>query len=320
MFSTYKQVILQTYLRKKAAGPLSFRLLEPTPASIKEELIQYLNERFDLRDKQTLELFFGHQENAAAYAKAVKRIEIDKFRPVIKFLKGQTDNPDDKQVHLAALLIDFKERPYEFGKEYSMGEEKDPVTEDKEVPVAEPIKSNQETGNGENIESKEVDTEPEETAGKNPVKEAEEMGENEDVEVKRSFFSETINKKKSVFTLLLVLLFGSLGFVVNRLTDGNITGKQCMYWKGDHYEAIECDIKLAADIDKIALDTFLLKNFKKITRIDTITERSIGKIWYLKHQKTFDFFTAKGVHPIHKRKLSRLSQYIYDQELRSKDQ
>ncbi|MCJ0742226.1 hypothetical protein [Pedobacter montanisoli] len=300
MFSTYKQVVLQTYLRKKAAGSLSFRLLEPTPAGIKEELTQYLNERFDpKKDEQTLELFFGHHESAAAYAKVVRRVEIDKFRPVIKFLKGLTDNPDDKQVHLAALLIDFRERPYEFGKEYSLEEENDPIAE-----------------NEENIESKDGDPEVEETDGKNPVKEPEEMGENEDIKVRRPFFLKTINKKKSVFTLLLVLLFGSLGFVVSHLTDDKITGKQCMYWKGDHYEAIECDIKLAADIDKIALDTFLLKNFKKITRVDTITERSIGKIWYLKHQKSFDFFTAKGVHPIHKRKLSRLSKIIYDNEIK----
>lgn len=319
MFSTYKQTVLETYLKKKAVNTLSLRLQHPTPASIKEELIQYLNERFDpKRDEQVLELFFGHQESVTAYAKVVKKGGIDKFKPVIKFLKGLTDNPDDKQVHLAALLIDFKERPYEFGKEYSVKEENDSSVEGGEVPQAEVIKDNEVTKNdGGIIEDLGVNLESEETTGEKPVKALDEIKGGMGIEPKRPFFLKTINKKKSVFILLLILFFGSMGFVIKNLAD-NKTGKPCMYWKGDHYEAIACDIKLAADIDKIALDTFLLKNFKKITREDTITARSIGKIWYLKHQKTFDYFTAKGAHPIYKRKLSRLTQYIYDQELKSK--
>lgn len=304
MFSTYKQVILRTYRDKVHSGGLSLRLQSPTPAGIKEELIYFLQKGYDSKkDQPTLDLFFGHQESLAAYVKAVQRTEIDKFKPVISFLKGMTDNPDDKQVHLAALLINYENRPYEFGKDYSKEREEEELMdiEDPEQTPRIPQNSNNRTIS--------LASDP-----PNPPEESTNM-----INRKAHFrrFMQSGKRRDLILVPFLVLLIGSGGMIAHKLTGDNINSKQCMYWNEDHYEAVACATNLGMEAEKIALDTFLLEKFKKITLVDTITERSIGKIWYLKHQKQFDYFTAPGKHPLHKKKLSPLSAYIFQREIKS---
>lgn len=115
----------------------------------------------------------------------------------------------------------------------------------------------------------------------------------------------------------LVLVALTLGFVVKVAMDGP-KEKQCMYWKDDRYIAVACDAKLPEEAKKIALDTFLLDNFRRITKPDTISERSVGKLWYLKYQKNFDYFTVRGVHPVHGKRLNRLSELIFRNEIASR--
>ncbi|MDQ8003378.1 MAG: hypothetical protein REI64_01185 [Pedobacter sp.] len=336
MFSTYKQAVLHHYLSKKNASELPIRLRKPTPAGIRDHLIQYLGKYYDARkDEQILEMFFNHQDEVAAYAKAVNRIDIGKFKPVIKFLEGKTPNPEDKQVHLAALLIDF-ERPYIFGKDYSLEEteEKDAAETEEledlvnENELVEEIEKQVNEEGGTVMSTLLAPVEDEETADtekpsleeKQPNSEASigELGADDHNRKKGRFFWLKNGVGNKVRMPLLVLSATILGFVVKELVVGVPNGKQCMYWKNDRYIAIACNEKLPKESKKLGLDTFLLDNFRLITEPDTITERSIGKLWYLKHQKNFDYFTVEGTHPIHGRRLSRLSDLIYKNEIDAK--
>ncbi|WP_231490357.1 hypothetical protein [Pedobacter sp. Leaf170] len=353
MFSTYKQAVLNNYDQRKTAGTLPLRLQSPTPASVKEHLMQYLEQHFDARkDRIILEAFFGNQNDAEGFAKRLSRMEINKFKSVIKFLKGKTTNPEDKQVHLAALLTNF-ERPYEFGKDYSEHLSAQLTTEEKE--------GTNETSNVGQVSPKsetDVDIEDREAEGKKGSLEGQYFNENigaddsedaiddgpeiekstertasneSDPETTASTTQEPIKGeeeernswwkdewvKKSVACLLLVIPI-SAGFLLKNQIGGNLNGEQCMYWKEDRYVAVSCDAKLKEDVEKVALDTILLNHFRMITKADTITERSIGKIWYLKHEKKFEYFTIRGNHPILRRKLSRLSDLIYRNEIESR--
>ncbi|WP_461790659.1 hypothetical protein [Pedobacter sp.] len=332
MFSTYKQAIRQYYLLKKTSGELPIRLQEPSPAKIRDHLEHYLSTSFDpMKDGQVLEAFFGKQQDAAAYAKMVKHAEIDDFRPVINWLKGKTSTPEDKHVHLAALLLDF-ERPCVFGKNYNSDETK--VADDVDVTLVTAIEL--ERGDqpeaGSRIDLPETTTTVE---GEKDIKKGDVMlPSGEENSLNGEGITDGVNKvnrsaetpggiktpsdklKKRALLLFLMLIAISIGFVIkDAIADPE--EKQCMYWKDDHYVAIACDAKLSEETEKIALDTFLVANFRKITKPDTITERSIGKIWYLKHDKKFDYFTVKGVHPVHGRRLSRLSDRIYKNEIAS---
>jgi len=47
------------------------------------------------------------------------------------------------------------------------------------------------------------------------------------------------------------------------------------------------------------LDSKKLVHFKKITRKNTITLRSIGKVWYSKIKNKVELFTDTGYNPVH---------------------
>ncbi|MBO9592511.1 MAG: hypothetical protein J7599_06330 [Niabella sp.] len=67
-----------------------------------------------------LDSFFGEGNDQAAVLKAIKKCEIDKFRPLRNFLKKETESTDDKNIELLAWLIDFKDRPCDYTKSYNV--------------------------------------------------------------------------------------------------------------------------------------------------------------------------------------------------------
>jgi hypothetical protein len=119
-------------------------------------------------------------------------------------------------------------------------------------------------------------------------------------------WKELIKKYKKESALILAA-FGLAAILLMKI----FPGKQCMYWAGDHYEAIDCN-KQIFGVQSIALDTMKLYHFKKITKPDTMTTYSLGKTWYLKTDGAKpDCFTADGTHPLYpKRDLRPLTLTI----------
>ena len=84
-----------------------------------------------------------------------------------------------------------------------------------------------------------------------------------------------------------------------------------MYWTGDHYERIDCDEE---NNDKVLFNEERWKNFRKITDLSTITEKSIGVVHYFGN-KNREFFTSGGKHPIETtRHLRVMTRYIWEKE------
>lgn len=110
-------------------------------------------------------------------------------------------------------------------------------------------------------------------------------------------------KKHWKESTLVLLLPGLIVFLMIKIPPE----KQCMYWSGDRYEAIDCDKRLS-DAQSIALDTFKLHHFKRITMPDTMTTYSVGRVWYVRIGLIPDCFTADGTHPLYpERELKKLS-------------
>lgn len=86
-----------------------------------------------------------------------------------------------------------------------------------------------------------------------------------------------------------------------------------MYWAVDHYEPSPCNKKIEGVL-LIALDSFKLNNFRRITVPDTITYASIGILWYYKPKRdSVEFYTAEGFHPImYNRRLKPVTKYMVD--------
>jgi len=83
---------------------------------------------------------------------------------------------------------------------------------------------------------------------------------------------------------------------------------QCMFWDGQKYIPENCN---STQQRMVALDLKLVVNFKKITTPDTITEKSIQKIWYSKSNNKIEFFTSDGENPENGKELKHVTKYIW---------
>lgn len=84
-----------------------------------------------------------------------------------------------------------------------------------------------------------------------------------------------------------------------------------MYWDGHSFVASEEGYK-GPEFKVVPMDENQLRYFQKITRTDTITERSLGKIWYSKYKNVVEFFTADGVNPENGKELKHLTKHMFD--------
>lgn len=294
MFIVYRNLVFEDYQQKKLANTISLHLINPTPASIKSVCKTVCELRYDRKDKKGLILFFGKQEDKAGYLKAITRFETDKFKPLANFLKGKTLEPDEKNVELLAWLIDFDQRPYEFGKNYKK----------KESEGTAPQQEVEDVINEEEIEKKATVT----TIEDKRATEVSQMTSSA-VPAKRNF----AYKKAVGLAIILLLLVGASSYWWLRPKQNNtayLTGYgRCMYWNIDHYEAIACLPKAGYNV--VPLDSVKLANFKKITTPDTITLNAIGSVWYTKRHSELEYFTADGYHPIEiQLRLKPITDYI----------
>lgn len=92
----------------------------------------------------------------------------------------------------------------------------------------------------------------------------------------------------------------------------NSSQQQCMIWVGDHYMLSSCEPR-RGDTLVVALDLQRLRNFKRITRPDTITAWSEGKLWYIKRNGLIEYYTAGGRHPVEPGRVLRpLTRYMIE--------
>ncbi len=124
------------------------------------------------------------------------------------------------------------------------------------------------------------------------------------------------NKRIMLYALLLVGFIIAGYFLINRPSGD----EKCMYWNADHYEPISCNKKPTdTTLTVIALDKAKLQYFKKITRPDTLTAASIGKVWYAKINGEVEYYTSDGQHPLYpERRLLKLTATILNNHYNSR--
>lgn len=263
MFADYQRLVIQDFEMKRATNSLSLRLLHPTAANLKKECIAICLSRFEKRDVNTLSAFFGECADAKAYAKAIDRFDTSKFKPLQNFLNKKTHNPDSKNIELLAWLINFEPRPWELGKTYTEKGIEEPLAEIPEKPSPEQIEFSLPGMSGPAIGSK-----------------------------RRNIIAALI-----IFILISVSMYSFWNFNSPRkIPNGQ---NACMFWNVDHYQEIACNKKPANDQFVIALDSTMLRQFKRIMKPDTITYNDKGKVWYIKRNNQLEYYTSGGRHPLY---------------------
>ncbi|WP_410221030.1 hypothetical protein [Pedobacter sp.] len=272
MFEKYKKQVKLAFEKRQYEQKLSLNLIKPSAAKMREECLIVINERSDQKDDDTLRLFFGAKGEAKDYESIIAHIDIDKFRPLINFIKGKTYNPDEKNIELLAWLIDFEPRPYAFWRNCLNEKRTNKNTE----------------------------------AFRTRFKEEDDA---EDEVYDKDWIKKKIRKFKIAGSMSLCSLtsvvVGGFYVHVNEV-------QQCMYWETDRYKPILCNERIEG-VKIITMDPQKMVHFKKITVTDTLTNYSIGKVWYSKINDEVEFFTAKGRHPVHPEEvLKPATQYIID--------
>ncbi|MBT2621364.1 hypothetical protein [Chryseobacterium sp. ISL-6] len=93
---------------------------------------------------------------------------------------------------------------------------------------------------------------------------------------------------------------------------GGLGENKYMYWNGERYVGTDSTY-VSPKFDVVAMDKNVYKNFKKITRPDTLTvENAIGKAWYSKYNNKVEFFTMDGINPENGKELRKVSEHMVD--------
>jgi hypothetical protein len=112
MYQDYLNDIIKHYRAGEKNGEIPQRLIQPTPGSIKEECVSVCEARFQKEDVRTLAAFFKVDNDKHGMLRAIHRCDRDRFKPLVNFIKGITNNTDDLNIELLAWLIDFPNRPF----------------------------------------------------------------------------------------------------------------------------------------------------------------------------------------------------------------
>lgn len=311
MFIDYRQLVLEEYRRKMADLPR--RLTQPTPAGLRLQCAIFCRDRFLRKDVKALNEFFEKGNDQESLLEAINQFSTDKFRPMVNFLKERTSEPQDKNVELLAWLIDFEPRPFDLRKKYDVSGLTIPTVQEEdwqpennaspEQPQASesistpPIRENA-LPEEEEQENKEAPQAPGgELAGTEEVSQA-----GQEAAVTKT---PLLKSRRTAIVVVLLLLAGGGVWLFSRSQENPLpaaysaNGGECMYWEGDHYQQVACNQQLPGGLKKINLDTAVLYHLKRITQQDTITNKDIGRVWYVKLNKTtIDCYTADGYYPL----------------------
>lgn len=211
LYIDYKSKVLLKYKTARQAKSLPPFLMQPTPANLRSECVHVCQERFGKKDQEILRTFFGPHDTQRAYINTIANFDVDKFRPLLNFITEKTIEPELKNIELLAWLIDFTPRPFdrsciESANEPTAGNDEKAVAGGTENPntdtkINEPVVVRDGEANLQGEQQKSID-------------------------------------KRYVFISCFTLFF--IAAIVCLLLKGSLR-PGCMYWAGDHYEAVTCN-------------------------------------------------------------------------------
>jgi hypothetical protein len=281
-FEEYKGAIKAQYDAMKSVEASGI-LLHPTPAQLRTLCLIILDNSLSKSDENSLKLFFD-VKGEESLRKSIAYCDIARFRPIISFLKGEKDSDHLVRIELAAILVDFRPRPY---NRYLLNAKI----------------------SGESIPTSSV-MEKEEPEDETPVAI---WGEKR---LAPKNIGRIKNKKVIVFAVLLSLFF--MGYTVQNVV---FPKKECMIWDGNHYEALNCKsekLGIGNTATVLVLNEYLL-SFKKIT-VDTNTvffKNGKPVVWYGKSfDGNYEYFNQPGLHPETDKTLKPISEYIIKKYIR----
>ncbi|WET01716.1 hypothetical protein [Flavobacterium sp. YJ01] len=312
----YKKAVKEKYEEAKNGDDFFF-LNAPTRGKLNKLCWEkFTNNNMHSNDLNVFNSLLGISFDINSQKKFKK--ETNPFRPIENFFKGETDPDKIEVVDMAAILVDFQPRPFnKFRKQI----------DDEDLEIYNELKNNTKPNVEIDLGNLIDEVEEEFTDSKividneEPDKiQSEESESVEGEELKQtptaiSTFVKMDNKPKSnklKYLAITAVLFG-LGLIIYLV----LPNQQCMQWSGNHYELVDCDLKIesAGAFNRIELLDKSLLNLKKVNVTETtifFDKNGDAIIWYAKTANGIDFFSCHGRHPENNKALKPVTKYIID--------
>jgi len=294
-FDRFQEEVINAYHEKKERRLLPIELERASPTQLMNYCLTLLYSGALAGDLLTLDRIFNPLTNYPDLETGIKKFGANGFKSLQNFMIGKTTKPREAIVKLLAVLIDFQPRPYDKWVKERNGStgknEGEKVDEGSLNPWGQ--KHKEDVGQGEN-----------QTLEKSTFAMENNFGDSN-----RKFSSESgVWSKLKKSALYGVIAFAGMAGAY-QIADS--LDRECMYWQTDRYVPVACSEKIAG-VEIIPLDKDIVKNFRKIMSPDTLTLKSVGKVWYGKPTgDSAEFYTMKGVYPMNKEKeLKPATEYI----------
>ncbi|MEZ0006867.1 hypothetical protein ABH942_002245 [Flavobacterium sp. 28YEA47A] len=321
----YKKAVLAHYEAVKDNLHPHF-LLHPTGAKLRG-LCELLLNSLSSDDKVIFMQFFTPENlDTNLDFNHIKKIDIDKFRPLVRYMRGGPSPTSLTTIELFAILVDFQPRPIQKFNRIGI-RQAEPNNEFEKVDIPQIPDDN----NGEEKEKEKENIAPFNSDRNDEDVERKDEGIGADIitdspirDYKRMNFQSTIPQKisatpnksgtnyvKIVFVFLLVAIGG--GYLAK---SDLLKEKGCMIWSEDHYEKVACDYELDPSEGRkvIPIDEQLLKYQRKVKITDTtrfLNPDGTKRFFYGKNaDQQMEYFTLPGRHPETGKTLKELSDYM----------
>lgn len=284
---------IKVFYEEARKGDIFGLLDSPSPGNLKKLCVIKAGSVTHSDDKEILKRFFDCIDGDLV--RQIEASDTDKLRPATNYLKGKTSDTQQLMAELIAILIDFQPRPYNkyagIAKHVPEAAESGPAKESDEkklppigvvfVPSDEAKANNLPAADGRTIEG----------VGR-------EKGKNQ---------AEVLTAKRPQWQLYAVV--GLILFIILAGFKLLYKEKNCLTWKTDHYELVDCE----GNYPIVPYREELLK-FRKIEVSDTTTFFKNGRpvVWYSKQDNDYAFFNADGENPITGKDLKPISRHIIE--------
>lgn len=308
----YKKAVLAHYEAVKDNLHPHF-LLHPTGAKLRG-LCELLLNSLRSDDKVIFVQFFTPENlDTNLDFNHIKKIDIDKFKPLVRYMRGGPSPTSLTTIELFAILVDFQPRPIQKFNRIGIRQAEPNNEFERDDASQIPEDNNSEEKEKENIAHSNSDRNDEDEEAS--VEETSIIVDStEDKLVPGDTTSPQPpprNYVKLAFVFLLVAI-GS-GYIVK---SDLLKEKDCMIWRQDHYEKVACDYELdPSGGEKIEhVNEQLLKYQRKVKFTDTtrlFNPDGSSRFFYGKNaDQQMEYFTLPGRHPETGKLLKELSDYM----------
>lgn len=268
-FTHYQSEIRKQYEAVKK-GPMSTYLDPPGQANLRDLCLE-LCQKADGTDREIYRRFMGEDYDPKRW-QAVKK-KTNQFRSISNFFNGTSETfADKKNADMAALLVDFRPRPY---WKFAGGEDVTVTTPSEILDDSSVVRKG--------------------ATNELPIGDQARMAD-----------ASSLRRWRWMLPLAGILLLG-IGFWWVLRTPG----AGCMQWQGDHYERVDCGAD-GSQQTVLGFDEnqFVVRRVE-VCDTTTFFRKGKPVLWYLKHDNTYDFFDHPGYHPeFIDRRLKPVSRYI----------